>query len=265
MFFIGNNLFFIIASAIVLVIITIAIVALQWDIFFPQKSELKTLPDEKSITWILNNNTGTHWSKQEENITLIADVPFTSQAPFENWGNSIYEEWCEEASVLMAIYWERGIQITDAIASEEIREISDFEEGLFWVFHDTSLFDTAKVMEKYFSFTKYTIKEDIQKSDIIQSLKDNRILLVPVYGRDLHNIHYTPPWPIPHMLVIVWYDPGTMEFITNDPGTKHGERYRYDEDILFDAIWLYPTSSEVKLPPPEKSEIRKKAMLEVYK
>ena len=31
------------------------------------------------------------------------------------------------------------------------------------------------------------------------------------------------------------------EFITNDPGTKHGELYRYDSTLLFNAIRNYPT------------------------
>jgi len=34
------------------------------------------------------------------------------------------------------------------------------------------------------------------------------------------------------MIVIRGFDPATKEFITNDPGTKRGEFYRYDIDLL---------------------------------
>lgn len=78
-------------------------------------------------------------------------------------------------------------------------------------------------MQKYFSFDRYEVMEDIGKNDIIESLRNGNIVLVPAYGRDLHNKNYTPPGPIPHMLVIIGYDPAKKEFVTNDPGTKDGK------------------------------------------
>lgn len=57
----------------------------------------------------------------------IQGVPFTPQAPFMNWGDLVYEEGCEEASMLMAVYWSRNKPLTSDIANEEIKRISDFE------------------------------------------------------------------------------------------------------------------------------------------
>lgn len=202
----------------------------------------------------------TSWDPQ----VWLQDVPFTSQAPYGNWSDIIYEEWCEEASMLMAVYWSMGHNLTSEIVNNEIKKISEFEKGIFGVFHDTSINDTAKTMEKYFSFNKYTTREDIKKADMIQSLKNGHILLVPAYGRDLHNKNYTPPGPIPHMLVIIWYDSLKKEFITNDPGTKYGKSFRYNEDTLFNAIWTYPTS-KTKPIPPIHLEKRKKSMIEIYR
>ena len=85
-----------------------------------------------------------------------------------------------------------------------------------------------------------------------------------MYGRDLKNIYYTTPGPVSHMLVVVWYDPTKNEFITNDPWTKNGKWYRYDEDILFGSIWTYPTI-EYKINPPDPNLIRKKSMIEIFK
>jgi hypothetical protein len=43
------------------------------------------------------------------------------------------------------------------------------------------------------------------------------------------------------MLVIRGYDPATKEFITNDPGTRKGEGYRYPEQIIYAAWRDYPS------------------------
>ena len=67
--------------------------------------------------------------------------------------------------------------------------------------------------------------------------------MVPTSGRDLQNIYYTPPGPRNHIILIIGYDPIRNEFITNDSGTKNGAAYRYNEDLLFDAIGYYATSA----------------------
>ena len=36
------------------------------------------------------------------------------------------------------------------------------------------------------------------------------------------------------MLVIIGYDHN--DFITNDPGTRRGQEYRYNQDVLLNAI-----------------------------
>lgn len=197
-------------------------------------------------------------------LNINNNVNFTSQAPFWDWSNNIYEEWCEEASVIMAIYWARWLNLTSEIASKEIQNISDFEAKTFWTYIDTSIDDTAKVIKEYFSFTWYTVKKDIKKSDIIQSLNNWNILLIPAFWRDLKNPYYNVPWPVEHMIVITWYNQTNMEFITNDPWTRNWKWFRYDEDLLYNAIWSYPTS-KTKLSTPKANEKRQKDMIEIYK
>ena len=67
--------------------------------------------------------------------------------------------------------------------------------------------------------------------------------MVPTSGRALKNIHYTPPGPRNHIILIIGYDGVKNEFITNDSGTKNGAAYRYNEDLLFSAIGYYATSA----------------------
>ena len=65
------------------------------------------------------------------------------------------------------------------------------------------------------------------------------MVLVPTNGQALGNPYYRPPGPERHYLVIKGYDSRTEEFITNDPGTKRGQDYRYKQDVLFKAIRDY--------------------------
>ena len=60
-------------------------------------------------------------------------------------------------------------------------------------------------------------------------------------GQKLGNPFFTAPGPERHMLVVIGYDPEKLEFITNDPGTRQGEAYRYPVNVLWLAIRDYPT------------------------
>lgn len=195
---------------------------------------------------------------------ILEDVPFTAQAPTWNWEDIIYQEWCEEASMLMSIFWSRDEDITMETAHAEILNIYNFEKTIYGDFLDISIYDTARVLNEYFSFTQYKVIENITKDDIIESIKRWNIVIIPAFWRDLNNIHYTPPGPIPHMLVIIWYDPEKKEFITNDPWTINGKQYPYNEDVLYNAIWVYP-SNKGGVSPPNLTEKRKKAGIEIQK
>ena len=86
--------------------------------------------------------------------------------------------------------------------------------------------------------------------------------MVPAFGQALKNPNFAKPGPITHMLVVVGYDEKTKEFITNDPGTKRGQNYRYNENVLFDAVWAYPAGKIHPDPPKNTSQ---KVMLVVLR
>ena len=81
------------------------------------------------------------------------------------------------------------------------------------------------------------------------------LVLVPAFGQILGNPYFTPPGPATHMLVIRGYDETTKEFITNDPGTRRGEGYRYSYAALVRAIRDYPTGDHEPVPTLEKRMI----------
>lgn len=246
-------------SLITILILLTMLILVDWLNWEPKYSlPLKTPPEQSEEI-----RQATPAKKSSTGGIVRAEVPFTAQAPFWNWGDIIYEEWCEEASIIMAVSWSRWQRLTATWANAEIKNISNFEKDLFWNFLDTSVYDTAKAMKGYFNFTQYKIIEKVTKKDIIDSLGNWNILVVPVYWRDLKNPNFTQPGPIAHMLVVTWYDPLKKQFITNDPWTKNWKSYRYGEDVLYNAIWAYPSSAtEHKLP----AKIgRAKTIIEVYK
>ena len=163
------------------------------------------------------------------------EVPFTSQAPHKNWSLP-YKEFCEEASVFMAISYVKGMSIPDAdYADARLNEIKDFEESHFGYYEDTTAAETAEIIEDYYGFTKVKLIYNPSVSDIKTALADKKLVIIPAAGRQLANPNFTPPGPIYHMLVIKGYTKDG-KFITNDPGTRLGADYIYNADILMNAM-----------------------------
>ncbi|MEI7750135.1 MAG: C39 family peptidase [Candidatus Moraniibacteriota bacterium] len=168
-------------------------------------------------------------------------VPFTAQAPGAKWSNHIFQDGCEEASMLMAIDWVHGIKTISATeATDGITALADFEIKRFGYYQDIDLSEIVSVFHDRFAYDGVMIRNDITIDGLKRVLTDGNIVLAPTFGQALRNPNFTAPGPITHMLVLTGYDPSTREFIVNDPGTKRGKGYQYDEKILYDAIWAYP-------------------------
>lgn len=175
---------------------------------------------------------------------IAQNVPFTSQAPFSEWGKLLYQEGCEEAVTIMAVAWATGkTAISQEEANAQIIEISEYEEKTFGTHIHISVYDIGKVMKDHLGFQDWKIEEHLSKAELIKILQDGKIAMVPAAGRELKNIFYTPPGPLNHMILLIGYDEAKKEFITNDSGTKNGDSYRYPEDVIYRAIGYYPTSA----------------------
>jgi len=191
-----------------------------------------------------------------DSILIQQDVPFTSQAPYADWDDPRQQDGCEEASALMAIYWAQDKSLTRYEADKLIKEISDWEDEKYSSFHDTSAQDTVlRIIQGYFNHQNAEVKNKITVEEIITIIKSGKLVLAPANGQILGNPHFTQPGPETHMLVIIGYDQSTDEFITNDPGTKHGEKYRYKTATLFNALRDYPTGNHEPINAIEKNII----------
>ncbi len=195
---------------------------------------------------------------QEKNVLL--EVPFTSQAPFANWSDPRKQDGCEEASVIMAMAWAKGGELTSKKIDDEINLISKYEEEIYGNFHDTSAADTVeRIIKGYYNYQNAKAVENITIADIKNELFKGNLVIVPANGKKLGNPNYTPPGPETHNLVIIGYDISSKEFITNDPGTRKGKGYRYKEKVLENAFFDYPTGNH------EKVEEIKKSMIVIWK
>ncbi len=196
------------------------------------KQEKEFIPQNQSL---LNE-------KETKPRIILLEVPFLAQAPFGQWENPIYQNACEEASLLTALLWVRGVRsVSKEEASLELKKIADFEIEKYNNFYDHSLADTGQIMRDYFNYHNIEIKEAVSADNIVKELERGNLVIVPINGQILKNPFYTPPGPDRHMLVIIGYDFQTDEFITNDVGTRHGEKFRYKKNILESAIRDYPT------------------------
>lgn len=176
--------------------------------------------------------------------STLFNVPFTAQAPFGNWADSRQGMGCEEASALMAVRWAKSEELTPAEAEKEIIAMSDFQLAKYGYFEDTSIRDTAfRLLSEYFGYENYEVRSGISASDIITELNRGNLVIVPLAGQKLGNPFYTPPGPVSHMMVVIGYDAVTKEFITNDPGTRRGEKYRYAENVFGAALRDYPSGN----------------------
>lgn len=163
----------------------------------------------------------------------IDNVPYIVQAPFANW-DELHEEACEEASILMANGFLSGINsISKEDAENQIQDLVKWErENGYGV--DVNVKQVSEILQKKFSRKDFEILQNPTLDDFKNHLSQNHLIIVPAAGRLLENPYYTAPGPAYHMLVARGYT--EKEIITNDPGTRRGENYRYPFGTFFNAI-----------------------------
>ncbi len=187
-----------------------------------------------------------------EQSSLIKDVPFTVQAPFAEWSNPLFEDACEEASVTMAAYWISGKPLSREVAKKEILALAEWQRKKFGQAVDTSAQDTLLLLSDYYGVTSGKVVTKVTTADMTGALRAGKLVIVPADGRKLKNPNFKQPGPTHHMVVVVGYDSATKEFITNDPGTRAGERFRYPAERLYQAILDYATGDHVAVTSTDK-------------
>ena len=162
-------------------------------------------------------------------------IPFTSQAPNQNWVLP-YKEFCEEASTFMVSSYVKRQTITDPdFASNKMLEVKAFEEKRFGYYQDTNAEETAIILREFYKIDKIKLVYNPKLDEIKSALASGKAVIAPFAGRLLGNPYFQQPGPLYHMLVIKGYTK-TGNLITNDPGTRHGADYIYSPDVIMNAI-----------------------------
>lgn len=184
-----------------------------------------------------------------ETLSLPAQrtVPFAVQAPAGAWQDPVFQDGCEETSILMAAHLGRAAPFSVEEMKQEIRTLSRLSVELFGTAVDTSALDTLVLFRKYTGRTDGELLDPATDGELRSSLSAGKILLVPMDGQALGNPHFTAPGPETHMLVVTGYDAATGEYITHDPGTRFGEGYRYPAKRFIGAMRDYPTGDHLPI------------------
>lgn len=162
-------------------------------------------------------------------------VPFTSQAPFGVW-DEVHEETCEEAALLMVhrFYEGESGRIAPQDAEDELQRLVAMEMDLFGYYKDTTAAETGILAREAYGYARTEVLESPTVDDLKAHVAAGRPIIFPAAGRMLGNPNFSGEGPLYHVFVIRGYANG--KFIANDPGTRNGETYLYDEQTLMDAM-----------------------------
>jgi hypothetical protein len=158
-------------------------------------------------------------------------VAFASQAPLGDWGMP-YQEACEEASMVMAAKYFKNEKLDSNIMNDEILKLAKWENDNGYPI-DLTAAQVVEVLDKYFGI-KSSATSNVTTDVIKHELVAGNLIILPLAGRDIGNPYFQTPGPLYHMLVVRGYN--KTDFITNDPGTKRGEAYRYKYNVLLSAV-----------------------------
>lgn len=197
---------------------------------------IETVTTSENQTSIDENSTATDSvDNQIETLeiptTLELKVLFAQQAPFSKW-NEITQETCEEASMIMADKYFKSQPLNDGIMEQELEKILAWQNERGYQV-DLTAEETVFTLRQYFGLTA-ELSRQVETNRIKAELAKGNLVILPVAGRLLKNPNFKQPGPIYHMLVVKGYN--TKEFITNDPGTRNGNSYKYPYDRLVDAV-----------------------------
>jgi hypothetical protein len=203
----------------------------QVEIIEPQKAILKPNSEDLEL--------------DSGDIATFVDnpVPFVPQAPFAVW-DDLHNEACEEAAMIIVNSWFKDEDLNAHLMEQAILNLVKWEQENGYTI-DVTADETVKILNDYFKLKAEAVAEVTIKR-IKQEILAGQLIIIPAAGRLLGNPYYRRPGPLYHMLVIRGYDESRGEFITNDPGTKRGEGFRYKYQTLINAIHDWPKQGKTK-------------------
>ncbi|HXM72571.1 MAG TPA: C39 family peptidase [Candidatus Dormibacteraeota bacterium] len=167
---------------------------------------------------------------------VLLQVPFTTQAPLNNWAQ--HQESCEAATLTMLVsYWQHNssVVLDPHAADASIRQIDAWKPQPD--LNDVMMGDLAW---QHFGYSYRLVPNDPKV--IAEQLSAGRPLIAEVRTHALGNAHYPGysshyeqnGWSVPHFILIVGYD--STGVWLNDPGISWGRGYHISYAQLAHAI-----------------------------
>ena len=169
-------------------------------------------------------------------VQVLLQVPFTTQAPLNNWAQ--HQESCEAATLTMLVlYWQHNaaLVVDPRAADAWINQIDSWKPAL-----DLTNTQMGELAEKHFGYSYQLVPNDPKV--IAEQLAAGRPLIAEVRTHALGNTRYPgysnhyeqTGYSVPHFILIIGYD-ATGVFL-NDPGISGGRGYHISFAQLTNAI-----------------------------
>lgn len=173
---------------------------------------------------------------QEKNDSVLPanaliTIAFTSQAPFAVW-DSFHEDSCEEASFLMVKHYLDKTPLGSAADVDvELHAMVEWETANGYG-PSITVEQLVTIAHEHYGLTGQVKTATVK--NIETDVAAGHPIIIPAAGKLLGNPNFINGGPNYHMLVIKGYD--VNHFITNDPGTRKGNGYVYDQTVFMNAI-----------------------------
>ncbi len=99
--------------------------------------------------------------------------------------------------------------------------------------YDVTAAELGEIAKSQYGY-RARVLTNVTADMIRKELAAGHPVIMPAAGRTLGNPYFSGAGPWYHMLVIIGYN--DKGFITNDPGTRRGEKYFYATDVIMNAI-----------------------------
>lgn len=174
--------------------------------------------------------------------SALIQVPFTIQAPYQNW-DAAHQEYCEAAAVYMVGEYYAGHQypkeyIPPATADAAMASIVAWERQTFPGVVNLPLSDMIQDGQQFYGMTGSVQPLDLSviQRDLAQGMPviipvmthggPGGSMIYPTYGTD--NVY--------HVIVLVGYDQAKGIVYTNDAGLREGQNLAYPWATLQTAV-----------------------------
>jgi hypothetical protein len=174
-------------------------------------------------------------------VSLMIDtVPFTTQAPFENWDRA-HEEYCEAAVAYMVgqyLSGDRRLHIPPAEADAAMGTIVAWERATFSGEINLSLDEMARVGDRFYNLDARIVP--LRYDAIQRSLASGLPVVIPLMthggprGSKIYPTYGSAN--VYHTMVLVGYDAAQQVVYVNDPGLREGMQLKYAWSTLSAAV-----------------------------